>query len=257
MQWLVEHMSATDDNDTALLKTFGETGRSHFELKQIPFTQELIGLEQIDPNQPALIYGSTQIVEKVARRSGHQVLTFWGADWFDPSKWCGKRDDLLNPEVKTVTARELRANWVSEATFIKSVDVKKVTGMVLEADKDDHDTWLIEHSDLDGDDLIITAPVVRIEREWRFFVLEGKVVTGSTYRRDGYKVRRHTVSPAAWAAADLAVQKWMPSPNIVIDIARTWGGEYKVIEFNCLSCSGFYSSDVPKLVEALESYARH
>ena len=56
------------------------------------------------------------------------------------------------------------------------------------------------------------------------------------------------------AAADKAVLEWMPSPNIVIDIARLSTGEYKVVEFNCLSSSGFYSSNVEKLVQCLEAY---
>jgi hypothetical protein len=65
MQWLVEHMGfmtldGTDENDTKLLRVFEETGRAHFELKQIPFTTELIGLNAIDLGQPALLYGSTK-----------------------------------------------------------------------------------------------------------------------------------------------------------------------------------------------------
>jgi len=255
MQWLIEHMSATDDNDTALLKTFADTGRTHLAIKQIPFTETLLGMEQLDPTQPALIYGSTQIVEKVWKQYGGQVETFYDPAWFDPRNWVGKRPDLLNEDVFEITVAELRSKWVDKPTFVKSVTVKALNGMVLEPDKHDWDTWLIEHSELNGSDLLVLSPVHRIEREWRFFVVDGQVVTGSTYRRDGYRAKMHPVSPAAWAAADRAVKEWLPSKNIVIDIARTWSGKYKVVESNAISSSGFYSSNVPKLVDALEAYA--
>jgi hypothetical protein len=252
IQWFVEHMSATDDNDSALLKVFEETGRPHTEIKQIPFTTELLGFD-LD-GSPALIYGSCQIVEKTFN-AGLPIHTFWGTDWFDPASWVGKRSDLLNEDVRTTTVKELRAKWVDEPIFAKSVRVKALTGMVLEPDKHDHDCWLIEHSELDGDEPILLSPLHKIEREWRFFVIEGEVVTGSTYRKDGYRAVRWPVSPAAWEAANKAVKEWMPSQSVVIDIGRTWAGKYKVIEFNCLASSGFYKSDVKKLVERLEAYA--
>lgn len=270
MHWLIKHMSSTtahdlemrqlfnvaDENDLKLLSVFNNTNRSHKEIKQLPFTEELFGMEQLDTSKPALMYGSCQIVEKVARQYGSHVETFWGEGWFDPMNWVGKRSDLLNEHARLTTVRELRDRWIDEPTFVKSVKVKALNGMVIDPEKSDKDPWLIEHSGLDGDDLLILSPVHKIEREWRFFVVGGLVITGSTYRRDGYRAPRHPVSKEAWAAADRAVQEWMPSANIVIDIARTWAGEYKVIEFNCISSSGFYNSNVEKLVDCLESYVR-
>ena len=83
-------------------------------------------------------------------------------------------------------------------------------------------------------------------------MIDGEVVTGSTYRKDGYRSVFHPVSSVAFDYARFAVKEWMPNPTIVIDIARTREGEYKVIEFNCINSSGVYNSDVGKLVDALE-----
>jgi hypothetical protein len=191
----------------------------------------------------------------VSRQSNHHVETFWGSDWFDPNTWTGKRSDLLNEQIRMLTVAELRADWIEDVSFIKPVRVKAFTGMVIEPEKADHDNWLIEQSEMDGGELLVMSPVHKIEREWRFFVLEGEVITGSVYRKDGYRAQRWPVSPDAWAAARRAVKEWMPSQNIVIDLARTWDGEYKVIEFNSISSSGFYNSDVKLLVERMEAYA--
>ena len=47
------------------------------------------------------------------------------------------------------------------------------------------------------------------------------------------------------------IDKWLPSPSVVIDIALTDKG-LKIIEFNNINSSGFYAIDVAKYVCAIE-----
>jgi len=44
--------------------------------------------------------------------------------------------------------------------------------------------------------------------------------------------------------------KWLPNRNVVMDLALV-DNELKVIEFNCINCSGFYNHDVRKIFDAL------
>lgn len=257
MQWMIQDsaipLGCVDDNGARLAQTLTAAGKPFIAIGMIPFTHEVTGLHDADPAAPTLVYGSTQTAAKIADWTTFRPGVFWKDSWWDPRTWVGKRSDFLNETMRTITVQELRQTWVDELTFVKSVGVKYLTGMVLEPVKEDHDNWLIEQSVLDGTDELVMSPVVKLEAEWRFFVVDGEVVTGSMYRKEGIRRRNLPVESQVWEAAARATKEWMPSPNIVIDLALLSSGEYKVVEFNCLNSSGFYNSDVSKLVDALEA----
>lgn len=257
MQWLIENPNvpeyAVDHNSMQLLDVIKQKGLPWYATGIIPFTHEITGLDDANPKAPTMFFGSTQAAAKIARWDTFRPGVYWKDTWWDPRNWIGKRSDLLNDVIHTVTARELRQHWITEPMFCKSVGVKDMTGDVLEVDKKDKDNWTIELSHLDGDAELLLSPPVRIEAEWRFFVVDSKVITGSMYRRDGLKRRMLPVEPEVWEAADRAVQKWMPGRTIVVDLALTETNEYKIVEFNSINCSGWYNSDVSKIVDALEA----
>lgn len=206
-----------------------------------------------DPDMPSMFYGSCGLAAKVATWEKFRPGVFWQEDWFDARCWRGKRPDLLNEEFAMTTVADVRQCWVSEPTFIKSTKVKGLTGQVIEPDEEDRARWIDENVDLPDDMELIATSCVTIDREWRFFLVGGEVITGSTYRKDGYRCINHPVSAEAWEAATRAAKEWLPSPNIVMDMARTRSGEYKVVEFNSLNSSGFYKADIAKVVTAVEN----
>jgi len=190
---------------------------------------------------------------KISAWDNYKPGAFYDKDWFDPRLWQGKRSDLLNEEAKEITVAELRCQWVDEPMWIKSVKEKEVTGMVIEPVKEDKDTWLIEHSELDGNDILIIAPALNIETECRFFVIQGEVVAGSTYRWLGCRTIRRPIDQGMWDYVRQAVKEWMPNDTIVIDTCQLKNGNYNVVEFNCINASGFYNSDVGAIVDELEN----
>lgn len=109
---------------------------------------------------------------------------------------------------------------------------------------------------LRNDDKVVVAPATKIdqpiEREWRFFVLQGGgVVTGSQYRADG----RSAVEPgweqgAYWLADFVSRQGLIVDPVYVVDVCRI-GDEYKVVELGTFSPAGIYAADVPCLVSTV------
>jgi hypothetical protein len=255
MQWLIQNTGISpmfvDEQAAKVLYAVKERNLPWAAIGVIPFTHEITGLDEADPCAPTMLYCSTELASLAASWDTFRPGVYHREEWFNPTNWRGKRSDILNDNLREITVRELRDRWVDEPTFVKSVRVKKLTGMVIEPVKQDKDYWIIEHSDLDGNEILVAGPAIRLEREWRFFAVNGDVVTGSTYRKDGYRSIFHPVSAAAWDHARDAVKEWMPNPTIVIDIARTDKGEYKVIEFNCVNSSGVYNSDAGKLVDAL------
>lgn len=256
MQWMVQdtlHVPGMeDDNAIKLIRALESLGQPYIAVGIIPFSHEITGLEAADPSAPTMFWGSVQMAATVAQRSDFRPGVSYQREWFDPRNWVGKRPDLLNENLRTITADQLRQEWVTEPTFCKSVEDKAYTGNVLEPVKEDHDLWLIEASNLDAGSELVLAPVQRLVAEYRFFVVKGRVVTGSYYRKEGIRRCRVPVEPETWAAAERMAQDWMPNDTIVMDIGLTDQGEYKVIEWNCAHSSGFYNCDLKQLVLALE-----
>jgi hypothetical protein len=138
--------------------------------------------------------------------------------------------------------------------FVKSIAPKILTGMVLEGS--DVAWWLEEYASLADDEAIVVSPVQAIEREWRFFVIDRKVVAGSQYRHDGILRIREPIPANVWEQARKMAEDWLPSPNIVMDICLLPDGSFRLVEFNCLGASGFYAADIARIVEALDDFEK-
>ena len=105
----------------------------------------------------------------------------------------------------------------------------------------------------DREYLCCTSPGKRIYREYRFFVVNGKVVTGSQYRVGLRVFSTECNEKDVIRYAQKMVDLWSPDVGYVLDIADTPEG-FKVIEVNCLNASGFYACDMGKVVFALEEF---
>jgi hypothetical protein len=254
MQWLLQVTGLPDTQNLKMLEALQARGLKHFGIGIIPFEHTVLGLEETDPQRPSFFYGSTVLVEVVSKWDTYRPGVFWNKEWWDPRYPIDKRSDMLNREMTKVTVSDLRARWVTELTFAKSIDPKNLTGMVLEPCKQDHDDWLIEHSWLDGAVELVLAPALeqKIESEWRFFILDGKVVTGSSYRWLGARRTNLPLTDALQTAVE-ASKSWLPAINVVMDICFLRDGSYRVVEFNCINSSGFYNSDVGAIVDHFEN----
>lgn len=253
MQWIIQCTDLPDIHTKKLLEEVKARSLPYVGIGVIPFSHEIRGLEDADPKSPAIFYGSTQLIQWISEWKDYRPGAFYQKEWFDPRTWVGKRSDLLNEEQEEITVQDLRAKWVQEPMFIKSVEPKWLTGMVIEPIKEDQDNWLIEQAALDGDAILVMSPALNIETECRFFVVNGNLITGSTYRWNGVRYISRPIEKEMWMFAKHAIkEEWMPSGNIVIDICRLRNGKYKVVEFNSINSSGFYSCDVGKIVEAIE-----
>lgn len=121
-----------------------------------------------------------------------------------------------------------------------------------------------DYGDLTGDTLIQVVPVKEIYAEYRYWIVAGRIVTKSLYKRGD----RVVYSPDVDEKIDLFVRarckEWSPSQAFVIDICEVPpdifnDGPYsddaslKIVEINMINAAGFYASDVSKIVVALEN----
>ncbi|MCA9617209.1 MAG: ATP-grasp domain-containing protein, partial [Myxococcales bacterium] len=104
---------------------------------------------------------------------------------------------------------------------------------------------------LDAD--VALCPPRAIDDEWRLFVVDGHVVTGSHYRSGETLDVHDDVPPEVASFGEATAARHAPSPVFVLDVARA-GGALRVVEYNCLHGAGFYASDVGAVVRALNDY---
>jgi len=110
---------------------------------------------------------------------------------------------------------------------------------------------------LDTDILCVVSPGKDIVEEYRFIVIDGKVVSGSLYmdrnNREEWKAYYDKVCEDQ-KAFDFAVEMskiYQPDKAYTIDVCKLSNGEYKMIELNSFCCASMYGNDYDKVVSAV------
>lgn len=165
------------------------------------------------------------------------------------------KENLLNYDSRVVKFGD-DFEWIYDQHFIRPcLDSKSFTGKVYE--KPEWDAFkerMLSHPDdttLRADTLIQIAVPKKITQEVRCWVVDGKIVTQSTYRRGSFLVYDNIVDDDAIEFAQRMVDIYQLSDTFVIDVCLTSNG-WKIVECGSTSCAGFYDADMQKLLMALE-----
>jgi len=257
MHWLVQRSMYREQGEAVLLETLERFGIPH----DVVSVSRETGLLEPDVSPQGLVFVcGTYHLARVAAERGWLPGTFMNED-HDHRAWVanwGAR--MLN--AGAVTCRVADLNPASGRVFLRPAgDNKYFDGRVLDAGA--AVAWRdaivagcaspFPCSERVGPDTVVThGPAFEIYRETRFFVVDGVVVTGSTYRYCGNVVSSPDVDPAARDLVREAISVWQPARGFVVDAALTDSG-WRIVEVNCLNTAGFYGADVQRLVMAIES----
>jgi len=181
-------------------------------------------------------------------------------------------DHLLNAKYMMMGIGDLprRAQHVfnyfdTDSIFIRpSNGWKTFTGQILPKDNfaDKYDTLIKSYGGIDPGTLVLLAPIKEIREEWRFGVVDGNVVSGALYMNGENRGEWEAICDkgcedrGAWDFAWDMSKLYQPDPAYTIDICRTAGGEYKVIELNSFCCASIYGANYDKVVHAINELCR-
>ena len=101
---------------------------------------------------------------------------------------------------------------------------------------------------------IIVAPVRELYQEYRLFIVDNKIVTGSLYRENGEVKKRAHIPNYVLAFAENLIKSWVPNEAFVMDIGLDKELNMGVIELNNINSSGFYLADIEKYVTAINAH---
>lgn len=277
MLWVVQNNLYNEYGYKKFLTALDRMGSDYVVVKPVPFsdillppdfdsmTQNVEDVEEpyIDPDQNIIICGAITL-GKISQARGWSPGTYVNEN-FDYSKWLEGfgRENLLNGD--SVVCRIKDAECEGDSVFLRPTkDTKAFTGTVMT--KEFFYNWKekivaieeTEFSPLHGNTEIMMSSVKKIHAEYRLFVVDGKIVTGSIYKQgcNGISQLNNmnvTMMPdeEVLEMAQKMIDKWQPAIAFVIDVAKTDEG-LKIIEINNFNSAGFYSSDVFKIINAIE-----
>ena len=287
MFWIVQDNVFSESGHEALLQALERGGVPHVLVKFLPHTHKLVPydldfskydnvdempeitvptgpvyvehpsqtLVQEAPGAYTMVCGAT-LMNVVAKEKGWVPGTFLN-DNFHYSKWKENwGENLLNNISIVDELGVINPPW--DEIFIRPCkDTKAFTGLVLR--KGDFESWRYDQLTSGRDPQwlsaateVVASPYRELLAEYRFFVVDKKIVTSSMYKLGLRVVYDEYVNPAVTEFAQEMINLWQPARGFVIDIAETHEGP-KIIEVNNLNSSGFYACNVGKIVEAIEN----
>jgi ATP-grasp domain, R2K clade family 3 len=263
MKWLVQEFLNNSSNsvrimnalekcsvDYLLVRVNKDDSLSVLDKKEkIPLDDSESVLEKFISNNLVMVYGSktfANIAKHMKLEPGSFMNERFEFDVFQRELG----DELLNSGI--IIGELATLEPIAEEFFIRPTgNTKLFTGMTIT--KEDFLLWQErenrEESPYIGQSLMMSS-VQKIKAEYRFFVVNQQIITGSSYKVGDRIYTSLKPSLEMIRYTQKMVNKFPLSRAFVIDIAETDKG-YKVIEYNNINTSGLYGCDEIAFVQAI------
>ena len=253
MHWVLQQNLHQERGHDDLIAALARAGLPYSEHKVIPFIGQIE--PDVSPAGPVIVMG-TYSMRRVADRKGWTPGCFdvGAVPYAEQVRHWGPL--LLNADATVCSFGS--AHPTIDQFFIRpTADSKYFAGTVMSiSELSDWQHKVVGLGEDDGTGLrseteILWCAPKQIDAEYRLWVIDGKVVTASLYRRNFKPWMSADVEDGAIAFGNAVASVWSPLRAFVLDVCRV-GDDWKIIEINTLNASGFYAADLNKLVYAIE-----
>jgi hypothetical protein len=259
IRWIIQNNLGSAHDIDEMKHAFQKSGIDFFEIAVIPFSSEIPAFPQDEKMN--IYYGATTLMYNIYRQHNKPPGLFFDEERFSMENYLAIwKGHMLNSEAKVTTFKEFAGEdhaadslWfmrpdADDKSFNGDVhsfgDIRKFIKNAVEFDN----VILTENTK------ILVGPPYKIEKEWRNYIVDGKVITSSLYRQDSRLNKSRENIPAEMIRfVEDRCADYMPHKIFAMDIALC-GGDYYIIECGCLNSVGFYAADIPKLIRAVSEY---
>jgi hypothetical protein len=208
-------------------------------------------------DQPCLFHGSLGNADRVRRELPWRPGAFCNTTAFACSAWYPHaKESLLHdrweviPAARLVeTAEQVFDRFGGDAVFARpDSPLKPFSGRVVKRGK--LTLAALDHGFYYEDTTlpVVVAPVREVKREWRYVVVDRRVVAGSGYLPDGRTATPDSPSGEPWKfAARVAQALPPPDPVYVLDVCESPDGLH-LLELNPFSGADLYACDGSEIV---------
>ncbi len=232
------------------------------EVKIIPFSNELPTVQNVDFFN--VFYGSTTLILNAYKDKRFSKGVFFDNYSFNIDnylKYWGEK--MLNYDCKLTTFSKFANEDHSENSewFLRpNEDDKSFSGTVMrfadiikmEGDlKDSNNPYLTTQTLIS-----VSSPKV-IEKEWRHFIVDKKVISSSRYMFNGQlDISPNDIPDELIKFVEQSCTQYVPHNVFVMDTAFC-NDKFSIIECNCFNGTGFYKHDIVKIIRAVNKYLRN
>ena len=240
-RWLIQPVKVEAEKISNLINLL-ERGAINYDIVY-PLEGKILNPDKTEyvfnENETYFVCGSYSLTRYVHAVNPSAVFSLEDYKFDDLMDIFGK-DNFVNPGAKVVHTKDI--DWkANDEYFVRPLDdTKSFNGGIYNANM------------LTYEGEVVIAPLKHISREYRFFVIDGQIITSSLYKVNGQLEESEIIDPNARAFAQEMIEKFA-HPGFVIDIA-TVDNEYKIMELNCLNPAGFYKINLYKLIVAVEDH---
>lgn len=286
VKWLFEK-DVFEDNTDKLIEIVRKQGMEAKVVPYIPFDDELVyRCNQLwqhpdpDGSDCVIFYGSLNFGKKL-QKSAWVPGVYLNQKAFECTSYYPVIKDLLIhyndfimlPYGSLEDKRDYLFNhFQTGKLFIRpNSGTKEFTGFVTTRDKFSEAVKLAGFYDVEPELLVLVSGAWDLQKEWRFVVVDGKVISGSLYRSWGGSVDdpssqdfvlkyskslcELSTDEDAWDVAQQCADRYNPDRAWTIDVCQTLAGQYKILEIGCFSCAGMYGNDLDTIVEKVSESA--
>lgn len=270
MEYIIQENLFREEHYDLLHQSLERLGLKHTTVRVFPFIDKICDIELIPDDfhnvedlpdynpkntDTVFIFGSTKMSRIAKERKWHiGTLLNDNHDYEVYSRYY--KDNLLNYDSDIVTLTS-KINWKKdELKFIRpTLDTKAFTGALFtEIEFNDMlENYLnnFKSKFFNEDTLIQVSTPKDIYKEIRFWVVDGKVITGSQYRLGNQFLLDDNIEQDAIDYAQSMVDIFQLADAFIIDVCLTENG-WKIVECGNMNCAGFYKSDIQKMLIAVE-----
>ena len=223
-------------------------------------------LREYSADECVVLYGSIGFVEQRLRNSQAIPGAYYTKDRLAcshymlriPLELLGNAEGVYLPFGDFVRRRDQLYRLFGASRLFVRPDSggKTFTGVCLEQETAAFEiNSLRQLTSVSDDTRVLIAPAQVISSEYRFFIVEGEVVTGSRYHVNGERSIDPEVSTLCLKVAEkVAKLPWQVDLAYTCDVGL-FGGEARVVELNAFSTSGLYACDALRLFDTLGKVA--
>jgi len=258
VRWIVQNNLGTSGDAEEIAEACKNLGIKYTLVHRIPFSTEL---PNIPTDESTLFYGSTRFVNLAYESKKWTPCAYFDPIKFTASHWLPAYGEMcLNNDSKFTTLAEFcfEPHNPERLFFVRpDKDLKEFQGGVWSfSDLQRWKTGLLK-TDL-GDKQLAHIPILvgepwGITREWRLFMVEGKIIEASQYRKGHILNVSSCVPHDVHQYAKTAALTFSPHDVFVLDICESANNLY-VLEIGCVNSAGFYTCNIHNIVKTITEY---
>lgn len=230
------------------------------------FFEEIPKNKYFDDNECVVAYGSISFVEQYTKGRGftpgaylqRKNLECTGYIPNIPSHMLLNENHVFTTFGDFVRRKEFYYEiFDTDCLFIRpNSGLKTFSGMPIHINSFDFEiNSLNKLTSVDNNTLILISNCKNISKEYRYFIGNRNILSDSLYKEnDKLKIKRESNADAINLIEQLFKIEWQPDICYVCDVAIV-NNEPKIVEFNSLSCSGFYGADTKNIIKSVSDIA--